>query len=332
MLYHSTHWKHLLESFTGAKPIYLVARRGHELVGALPAFLKENKRYGNVLNSLPFYGSNGGPLVSPSLTEEERRQVKTDLLNAFKIAATENHCVTSTLITSVFENDIFTYDRVLRPEFVDSRIEQITVFKPPVVDVEKEILYRTVDKRCRVAIRKAQRSGITTETAEDLRDLHTFYKMHEESILNKRGICKPLSFFELAFKMFKQNESFKLMYARKDGEIIGGLLLFYYKNMAEYYTPCFKLETSELQPLSLLIFEGMKDAIKSGYTMWNFGGTWHSQQGVLRFKRSWGPEQTSYYYYINSHGDIDSIRSLPAQTLVNEYRWFYVIPFNVLKT
>lgn len=331
MLYHSIQWKRLLESFTGAKPVYMVARKGGEIVGALPTFLKENPRYGNILNSLPFYGSNGGPVVSPRLPKEERRQVKMDLLSAFNRVATENHCVTSTLITSVFENDIFMYDRVLRPEFVDNRIEQITVFKPPIVDIEKEILYRTVDKRCRVAIRKAQRSGITTEVAEDLRDLHTFYEMHEKSIVNKHGIYKPIGFFELAFKILKQNESFRLLFAKKDGEIIGGLLLFYYKNMVEYYTPCFKLETSELQPLSLLIFEGMKDAIKNGYTMWNFGGTWHSQQGVLRFKRSWGPQQTSYYYYINSYGEIDSIRTLPAQTLLSEYQWFYVIPFNVLR-
>jgi lipid II:glycine glycyltransferase (peptidoglycan interpeptide bridge formation enzyme) len=332
MLYHGIQWKNLVESLTGAKPMYILVRMEGEIVGALPAFMKENPQHGNVLNSLPYYGSNGGPIISPALSRKEGKRLKKDLLTAFKRLAAENHCVTSTLISSVFENDIFTYDKALRPDFVDSRIEQVTILKPSTVDVETQLLYHTVDKRCRVAIRKAQNSAITVEFAQDLRDFETFYEMHKKSIMNKNGIYKPVRFFELAFKIFKQNESFKLLFARKQGEIIGGLLLFYYKNMVEYYTPCFKLEYSDLQPLSLLIFEGMKDAIKNGYTMWNFGGTWHSQQGVLRFKRSWGPQQTSYYYYINRYRDIDSIMSLSPNTIVSEYPWFYVIPFNVLKT
>jgi lipid II:glycine glycyltransferase (peptidoglycan interpeptide bridge formation enzyme) len=135
----------------------------------------------------------------------------------------------------------------------------------------------------------------------------------------------------LAFETFTQNKDFKLLFSERNGEIIGALLLFYYKDMVEYYTPAFKLEYSGLQPLSMLIFEGMKDAVKNAYTMWNFGGTWHSQQGVLKFKRSWGPRQSSYYYYINCYQDSDSIRSLPAETFTDEYKWFYVIPFSCLK-
>lgn len=330
MLYHSVKWKRLLEAFTETKPIYIVARMNGEIVGALPAFIKKGK-YGSVLNSLPFYGSNGGPITHPHLNTDETRQLKTELLSTFKKIGAENHCITSTLITSVFDDDIFLYDDVMRPDFVDSRIEHITEFKPFIVDVDKELLYGVAEKRCRVAIRKAQKSGITTRFAEDLRDFATFYELHKSGIETKMGIYKPARFFDLAFKTLTQNRDFKLLFAELNGEIIAACLLFYHKNMVEYYTPAFKLEYSSLQPLSLLIFEGMKDAIKNGYTMWNFGGTWHSQQGVLQFKRAWGPKQSSYYYYINCYRDSNSIRSLPAETLLSEYKWFYVIPFSCLK-
>lgn len=331
MLYHSIKWKCLLEKLTDTQPLYTVAKRDGKIVGALPTFKKQNKEYGNILNSLPFYGSHGGVIVSPSLTEQQRNQVKKKLLATFKQLAEDNDCITSTLIMSLFENDPTGYEKILEPDFVDMRTGQFTVLRQT-VDVEREILYNTVEKRCRVAIRKARKSGVKVEFTENLKNFDIFYEMHKIGILNKNGIPKPMSFFENAFKIFDQNKSFKILLARKNGEIIAGLLLFYYKNMVEYFTPCFKLEYSEFQPLSLLIYEAMKDSIERGYTVWNFGGTWQTQHGVHMFKRSFGAKELPYYYYINCYRNIDPIKMSSLKILLNQYKWFYVLPFSELRT
>ena len=334
MLSHTLKWRRVLQRFTNAEPAYVVAKLNNEIVGILPAFIKRNSEYGNVLNSLPFYGSHGGPIVSQNLSDDQRIRVKAKLLVALKELAKENSCALSTLVTTPFENDLPLFRKTLKPDFIDSRIGQITVFPKKISNIENEILYNTIEKRCRTAIRKAQKSGVKIEFAQDLKNLDTLVKMHQEGISKKHGICKPSRFFEILFDIFSQsqNKSFKLLFARnEDEEIIGGLLLFYYKNGVEYFTPCFKLEYSKLQPLSLLIYEGMKDSIQNGYTAWNLGGTWKKQQGVYMFKRSWGAKDYPYYYFINSYENISKIQSLQREEILSEYRWFYVLPFSELK-
>ena len=64
MIYHSLKYKKLLLNvINGSSAIYLGAFKNDELVGILPSIIKETK-VGCVINSLPFYGSNGGILTS----------------------------------------------------------------------------------------------------------------------------------------------------------------------------------------------------------------------------------------------------------------------------
>ena len=59
------------------------------------------------------------------------------------------------------------------------------------------------------------------------------------------------------------------------------------------------------QPLSVLIFRAMQDAIKEkGSKHWNWGGTWKSQHGVYRFKSRWGAHDNKYRYHIKTYQDI----------------------------
>jgi hypothetical protein len=330
MLYHSIKWKEVLQCFTNTDPLYIVAKEHGEIVGALPAFMKRNKKYGNVLNSLPFYGSQGGPIVSPYLDGNQRIEVKKALLHAFKRFAKENDCISSTLITTPFETDLSVLGETLKPDFTDSRIGQITIFKEKIADVENEILYRTIEKRCRTSIRKAQKDGVKVEFAQDLKNLDDFIEIYKKGMTTKGGITKPFRFFKMSTDILSQNESFRLLFARRDEEILGGLLLFYYKNMVEYYAPCFKLEYSKHQPLSLLVYEAMKDAIKNGYNLWNFGGGGERLPGVYMFKKSWGAKDFPYYYYVNYYKDLTCIKAASIKTILTEYEWFYVLPFDEL--
>ena len=90
----------------------------------------------------------------------------------------------------------------------------------------------------------------------------------------------------------------KIFIAEKEGIKIAGLLLFYFNKSIEYFTPVIVNEFRSLQPLSLLIFEAMKDGISRNYEFWNWGGTWLTQDGVYRFKKMWGSEDLKYFYYV----------------------------------
>lgn len=328
---HTLTWTRVLQRFTGAELNYLVAKVEGRIVGVLPSLMKKNVKYGNVLNSLPFFGTHGGPVVLPTLDEGDRLRVKKSLLLAFKDLAKENHCVFSTLITTPFECDADFIRETIEPSFVDPRITQMIVFPEQVIDVENEILYNLVEKRCRNAVRKAETKGLLVELAQDLKHVDRLIELHKQGMLRVNGIVKPKRFFDILFNEYAdfQNKSFKVYYAWKGDKIIAALLLTCYKGIIDYFTPAFDSEYSDLQANTLLIYVGMKDAFDDGFNIWNFGGG-ARLSGVYNFKKSWGAKDYPYHYFINTYGDINEIRRIKQEEVLSEYEWFYAIPFTEL--
>ena len=107
-------------------------------------------------------------------------------------------------------------------------------------------------------------------------------------------------------------------------------LIFKYNKTIEYFTPVICTTHRNLQPLALLVFEAMKDAITHGYAFWNWGGTWLTQDGVYNYKKKWGTVDYSYYYYTSVYDT--SILEYTAEQLLAQYPYYYVLPFSALHT
>ena len=69
MFFHSVPYKNLLEEFLSVKSFFLIAKEKEQIIGALPLFLKKNEAYGNIFNSSPFIGSNGGFVIDSHLED-----------------------------------------------------------------------------------------------------------------------------------------------------------------------------------------------------------------------------------------------------------------------
>ena len=88
-----------------------------------------------------------------------------------------------------------------------------------------------------------------------------------------------------------------------------------------------------LQPLALLIYEAMVDAvIEKKSKIWNWGGTWQSQKSLLRFKSKWNTIDTEYRYLIKTNKKLTEIEVLNKKELQKLYRFFYTVPFNLIKS
>lgn len=323
MFNHSIPWRNLLADFLSCEPYYIIAIEEDKVIGAMPAFLRENKKYGNILNSLPFFGSHGGVLVRSRFDDNKKTKIKELLLNEFNALAKERDCILSTIITSPFDSDISFYEDNLRYRFKDKRVAQIVGFRDGVDDAEQEIMYRLIEPSNRRAIKRPLKHGVVLEFS---RDFGTLFEMHNENISAKDGNVKPMSFFQKVRDLMEEKD-YDLMYARKEGIIIAGLLIFFFKDAVEYFTPALRYEYSIEQGTTFLIYEGMKKAITNGYRYWNFGGTSESQQSLHRFKARWGSKDYPYYYYIVQYGDIGHILQMSVQQVTEEYKWFYVLPF-----
>lgn len=319
----------LLEWVTAAEPYYLIAIEDNKVIGALPSFLKRNHKYGNVLNSLPWYGSNPGISIDPSYPDPQ--QIKISLLNAFCEFARENNVLTSTIVTRPFEKDQGLYAKHTAYAFLDSRIGMITPL-PKFSSAIDTNLMAGIHSKTRNLIRKAKKSDISFWHDSSIESLYFLAELHSANMEAIGVPAKNKDFFEALARIFTYEEDYRVYIAEKDGINIAALLVTYFNKTAGYFTPAVAVDYRQYQPLNLLIYNAMKDAAQKGCYCWNWGGTAHSAQGVYHFKKRWGSEECQYYYYTSSYRDISGLLSLSEKTLMNEYPFFYVFPFSELKS
>lgn len=309
----SLKFRDLIIWLTGAKPYYFLAIENDKIIGVLPAFIKEGK-YGKVINSMPWFGSNPGIIINEK--GFYKGEIGNRLLNTFWYFA-NNNCISSTYITHPMNNFLYSFNNAI----IDQRIGCITYLPE-----ENDSLMKIYDNKTRNMIRKAQKSNILFKKTSNYKDISWLYYQHKINMKKVNGPIKSLSFFNYFRDILSFGKDWKLYIAQKDEKNVAGLLLKYFNNTVDYITPVIDINYRTYQPLSLLIFEAMKEAIQENYKYWNWGGTTiPGQEGVLHFKKSFGGIKKPYYYFINIYNT--SINNISKKEILKEYPFFYVRKF-----
>jgi hypothetical protein len=303
-----------------SESVYLLAKANGTTVGVLPSFIRRGSA-GNVLNSLPFYGSHGGALSADIPAADE---IKAELLCRIRQVAVDEKCLTSTIVTPLFERDFAVYEEPSSFDYRDSRIGQIT-FLPDLTG--NDSLMRLFHSKTRNVVRKACKSGLEFYEGADKSDLEFLADLHRINCAALGIVPKSPEFFSLIPELFEWAKDYKIWVATKGKERIAALLLFYYNKTVEYFTPCIREEFRSDQPMSLLIFEAMKDAVHRGFRCWNWGGTGLGLDGIYRFKKRWGATDLLYHYYTRKHADPGPLLKLGKAGVLEEYRYFFALPF-----
>ncbi len=325
LLYASIGYKNLLEKLLHCSSNYLLALNDGLIIGAFPLMVTGSTYKKAIVNSLPFYGSNGGIIIEESLEKDEKNNVRKMLLDAATNFCDSVKCNASTFITNPLDEEQNNwFAKNIQYSHIDKRIGQITQLPEYNDDYDKRLLSIFDNPRPR-NIRKAINSSITTYSSESSEDMEFLYTIHKENIESIGGLAKRKEFFKLVV----QHCNYKLYIAKKGDIKIAALLLLYFNKTVEYFTPATIGEYRNYQPSSLLIFEAMKDAAKEGYKYWNWGGTWLSQEGVYNFKKKWGAADHPYYYYTKVMDQ--DILNMSEVSLLADYPNWFVIPFKHLK-
>lgn len=314
MLYHTSAYGKLVSKITQSELHYkVVVNENGEIVGALPLIIKEGP-LGKVANSLPFYGSHGGVLTHSS----EAAHLLIDYFNSMTDV--------SRIASAVYIENPFAppeFSSGLQYNYQDSRIGQWTPLssKDGFDELMAKFHYKT-----RNSIRKALKNNISISINNDAWAF--LYETHKENMSAIGGRAKPKEFFDLIPYYFNAGSDYNIFVAKKNGEPICALLIFYYNRFVEYFTPAIVQDYRSVQPLSLVIVEAMLDAARRGFLIWNWGGTWKSQNGVYRFKNKWNTTNKEYKYFIRIHNE--KILSIDECDLSVLYENFYVYPFDRL--
>ena len=329
LIYASIKYREFLRKILSkSRDFYLVTYEKKKIIAALPCYLFENKHEGNVLNSLPFFGSNGGVILSPQT--RNRRKIVRALHSEFENLAKEHNVVSSTIIVNPLNFDKKLYDQNFKYTYTDERIGQFTLL-PKITSHSDDIqnaLMQIFHYKTRNSIRKALKSAVKIYHDGSWSALKRLADLHHQNMDRIGGASKPLAVFKAIYDCFDYGRDYKVYFAAKDGIEIAALLVLFFNKTAEYFIPTTKHEFRELQPMSLILLEAMKDAVFAKLFYWNWGGTWISQTGVYNFKKRWGTQDYPYFYYVNLYDD--QIRQQNRITLQNNYPYFYVLPFDKL--
>lgn len=316
LLYQSWHYQSLLTALLGCRQQGLLALdEGGNLQAALPLMAMDGP-LGTVVNSLPFYGSNGALIGEDPVARAE-------LVTAYRRMVQSPGMAASTLI----ENPLAPggADGLVH-DLTDERIGQLTPL-PPAGD-EESALMQSFHYKTRNMVRKAEKLGV--EVAVDNDAMPFLVAVHEENMREIGGLAKPQRFFDVLPEYFLPGQDYRLYVARLGGEPVAAVLVFFYNRTAEYYTPVVRKEHRDTQALSAAIFRAMCDAAAQGYAWWNWGGTWLSQGGVYRFKSRWGTRDLPYRYFITVHNP--EILKASRAELLAAYPSFFTVPFSALST
>lgn len=327
MLYESPFWLEMLNE-TLHLPVRLLGTwEGEELGAAIPFMVSPGNSTAPVINSLPFFGSIGG--VVSGKTGAGREIHLRSLLSALLRRAGSEGAVSVNVICRPNDPLERVYRETLQPDFEDARTTFVLDLPSPSKHAE-EIFMRGFAGRTRTGLRKAMKQDFKVARVLDAEGTEILYRLHCENMDAIGGLIKPRSFMD-AVKTRLGQGSAEIWVVKNRGEVVAGALFFVIRDMAEYYMSGLSRLFREYQPLSLLIFEAIKDFSARGIRLFNFGGTWPTQEGLRRFKSGWGARTLPYRYFVKCGGGIDSLLDMPAQQIFAEHPFFYVVPYSSLR-
>ena len=317
MLYNSIGYLSLISQHLSSEMFWFVNyKKDGKISCALPVMTKDGQ-FGKVVNSLPFYGSNGG-----IFEQESNVSSKKNLLDFFYDYCLKISAASITLVSNPFNSMKEFYDDWAHYDFIDMRIGQITNFP---INKDISLIDTFSDPRPR-NIRRAIKEGIIIEKDWE-KNIDFLHSVHLENMNSIGGKPKKKEFFTQIPKYMKKEE-WSIFTAKKNSATVAALLLFYHNKTVEYFTPVIKKQYRSTQALSYIIYSAMIEARENGFLNWNWGGTWSSQSGVYDFKKKWGTNDNYYYYYTKVLNK--ELLKSTVEFLENEYYGFYTIPYNML--
>ncbi len=319
LMYYSLKFRSFLTDLLQDESEYLIAiDSDNEVVGCLPIFYRDSDNM-LVANSLPYYGGHGGPIA-------KNQEIIEALIVEYVKTIREKGCVASTIIGSPLEDYDHLYKNVIKPSFIDERIELMTYFPYGTEMTNEDALmsiYHHMERRC---IKKAIKNNIKVVINNSGEAIDFLYQVHTDNMNAIGGIPKIRKCFDLIQKHFIAGEDYNVFIAEKDGEKIAALLLFYFNGTVEYYTPAIVEQFRTLQPLTLVIYKAMQSAMEHGYEKWNWGGTGLKQHSLYDFKSKWGTTETRYFYYTRIWDQ--SVLEIDRRKLMRSFSNYYVYPFD----
>jgi hypothetical protein len=326
---HSLEWRDVIVGVGTDIPVYLIAREGSTVVGAMPVFLFECE-LGNLMISIPQAGGYGGIVVERDY--EGKEEVYAVLLSRLIQEAERYNCLLVTVSTPPFFGELSLYRRYFQPDFELENFFQYldlqTDFPADLEYLQQEKLRENIVRN----IKRAKKYGLCVVMNNDEEYFDRWYIIHQKRMIEIDGHPLPRSLFEGIRRYIVREGHGFLAYVLDEEKIIGGGVFVGLNQVIDYFMGSFDSEYAKKQPNSILMYEMLIQAQKQGYRYWNWQSCISRQSGVYHYKAGWGSREGLHYYLSKVVGDISELRKMPLSVIREKYRWHYVMPYKEFVT
>lgn len=275
-------------------PHHFLVKQRDTFVAICPFFVLDNKRrIGKSIFGISCFGP-GGPAIINGLTPEQRKKIFYFIFNHIaKIAKQENldYFRFSSPALSKYGANKPKPDVATLP-FLSLK-EQYTAIIPlrkPLHEIRAAF-----EKRCRNAITRAEREGITVVKAQRMEDIKAYYAMHRETYGRTGAVPHPFAYFKNIWTYFAPKGAANFFLAKKYGEPIAAINVAAFKQNSLYWTGCSKTAYRKTGVNNILQWHAIQWAKAQHHRYYEIGEAFpEAKSGKLKglhdFKKSFGGE------------------------------------------
>jgi len=146
-------------------------------------------------------------------------------------------------------------------------------------------------------IRRAEREGLTVRQAAHQQDLvGTFYQLHLRTRRRQGVPVQPRRFFRLLWESVISTGLGSLLIVEASARPVAAAVLLAWNGTVIYKFGASDASAWSLRPNHLLFWHAIRTACDQGYEWFDFGRTDIGQEGLRRFKLSWGAVEQPLIY------------------------------------
>ena len=157
-------------------------------------------------------------------------------------------------------------------------------------------LFKQLDSAVRRGIRKAGDAGLRVEFRQDAEAVETFYRLHCGTRRRHGVPPQPNRFFRNIGRFVLEPGLGFVSLASTSGKTVAAAIFFHFSKTAIYKFGASDYRFQSLRPNNLLMWESIKRCADLGCSRLNFGRTSAANEGLRRFKLSFGASEQTLDY------------------------------------
>ncbi len=164
------------------------------------------------------------------------------------------------------------------------------------LDRDPEVVEKKLHRTQRQNIHTAEKNGVEIEVGRQLEHVREFYRLHCITRRRQGVPVQPWHFFELIFKRLIDNDLGFVLLAHAQGQCLAaGLFLHWGKTLTYKYASSSE-NLQNLRPNHLLTWSAIRWGCENGFSIFDFGRTDVSNEGLRTYKSRWGVDESELVY------------------------------------